>query len=104
MDRSEFDSIIESSLSNTLKTVGEDCVPSVLALLGGSRGPADSLVAHLGDIDTTLDELFGKFSKIIKQVTIFQACSQLKMDPPGLGGSLLWMVEELRSTLWKAKS
>lgn len=77
---------------------------SVLSLLGGEEGPAESVAGHLGDIDPVLDELFGKFSKIIKHITILQASSQLKLEPPGLGSSLLWMVEELRSTLWKATS
>jgi hypothetical protein len=72
--------------------------------LGEGGGPVESLVGHLESIDAVLDELFGKFSKIIKHITIFQASSQLKLDPPGLGASLLWMVEELRSTLWKAQS
>jgi hypothetical protein len=72
--------------------------------LGEGGGPVESLVGHMESIDAVLDELFGKFSKIIKQITIFQASSRLKLDPPGLGASLLWMVEELRSTLWKAKS
>jgi len=58
----------------------------------------------MGDVDAVLDELFGKFSKIIKHVTILQASSQLKLDPPSLGGSLFWMVEELRSALWKGQS
>ena len=101
MDRAEFDSVIQVSLSNTLRNLGEDCLPSVQSLLGGERGPVESLVAHLGDIDAVLDELFGKFSKIIKHVTILQASSQLKLDPPVLGGSLFWMVEELRSALWR---
>jgi hypothetical protein len=104
LDRAEFDSIIEISLSNTLKSLGEDCLASVLSLLGAGRGPADGLIGHLGDIDAVLDELFGKFSRIIKHVTILQASSQLKLDPPGLGASLFWMVEELRSTLWKVHS
>jgi hypothetical protein len=104
LDRTEFDSVIESSLSNTLKSLGEDCLASVLSLLGRGRGPVESLIAHLEDIDPALDELFGKFSKIIKHVTILQASSQLKTDPPNLGASLFWMVEELRSTFWKALS
>ena len=104
MDRAEFDSVIQVSLSNTLRNLGEDCLPSVQSLLGGERGPVESLVAHLGDIDAVLDELFGKFSRIIKHVTILQASSQLKLDPPSLGGSLFWMVEELRSALWKGQS
>ncbi len=104
MDRAEVDSVIESSLSNTLKSLGEDCLASVLSLLGEGRGPVESLIAHLEGIDAVLDELFGKFSKIIKHITILQASSQLKLEPPALGASLLWMVEELRSTLWKAQS
>jgi hypothetical protein len=103
LDRAEFDSIIQTSLTNTLKSLGEDCLESVQSILGGGPGPVQSLIAHLGDIDKALDELFGKFSKIIKQATILQASSQLKLDPPNLGGSLFWMVEELRSTLWKAQ-
>ena len=101
MDRAEFDSVIQVSLSNTLRNLGEDCLPSVQSLLGGERGPVANLIEHLGDLDAVLDELFGKFSKIIKHVTILQASSQLKLDPPSLGGSLSWMVEELRSALWK---
>ncbi len=104
MDRAGFDSIIQVSLLNTLRSLGEDSIASVLSLLGGEEGPAESLAEHLGDIDPVLDELFGKFSRIIKHITILQASSQLKVEPPGLGDSLFWMVEELRSTLWKAKS
>jgi hypothetical protein len=104
LDRAELDAIIESSLSNTLKTLGEDCLPSVKSLLSRGRGLGESLVANLGDIDAVLDELFGKFSKIIKHITILQVSMQLKRDPPSLGGSLLWMIEELRSSLWKAQS
>jgi len=101
LDRAEFDSVIQVSLSNTLKSLGEDCLASVQSVLGEERGPVTNLIEHLGDIDAVLDELFGKFSKIIKHVTILQASSQLKLDPPSLGGSLSWMVEELRSALWK---
>jgi len=104
LDRAEFDSVIQVSLSNTLRNLGEDCLPSVQSLLGGERGPVESLVAHLEDIDAVLDELFGKFSRIIKHVTILQASSRLKLDPPSLGSSLFWMVEELRSALWKGQS
>ncbi len=104
MDRTEFDTAVQVSLSNTLKSLGEDSLASVLSLLGGDGGPAKGLEGHLGDIDHVLDELFGKFSKIIKHITILQASSRLRADPPGLGSSLFWMVEELRSTLWKAKS
>jgi hypothetical protein len=103
LDRAEFDTAVQVSLSNTLRSLGEGSLESVLSLLGGDGGPAESLEGHLGDIDHVLDELFGKFSKIIKHVTILQASSQLKAEPPGLGSSLFWMVEELRSTLWKAK-
>lgn len=104
MDRAEFDSVIESSLSTTLNSLGEESLATVRSLLGEGKGPVESLVVHLESIDSVLDELFGKFSKIIKHITILQASSQLKLDPPGLGASLLWMVEELRSTLWKARS
>jgi len=104
LDRAEFDSVIQVSLSNTLSSLGEDCLPSIQSLLGGERGPVANLIEHLGDLDAVLDELFGKFSKIIKHVTILQASSQLKLDPPSLGGSLSWMVEELRSALWKGQS
>jgi len=104
LDRAEFDSVIQVSLSNTLKSVGDDCLASVQSLLGGERGPVESLIPSLKNIDAVLDELFGKFSRIIKQVTILQASSQLKIDPPTLGGSLFWMVEELRSALWKGQS
>jgi len=103
LDRAVFDSAFQISLSNTLRSLGEDCLSSVLSLLGGGREiPLASLTAHLGEIDNILDELFGKFSKIIKHVTILETSSQLKLDPPKLGNSLLWMVEELRSNLWKA--
>ena len=104
MDRAEFNSVIQVSLSNTLKSLGEDCLASVQSVLGGERGPVANLIEHLGDLDAVLDELIGKFSKIIKHVTILQASSQLKQDPPSLGGSLFWMVEELRSALWKGQS
>jgi len=103
LDRAVVDSAFQISLSNTLRSLGEDCLSSVLSLLGGGREiPLASLTAHLGEIDNILDELFGKFSKIIKHVTILETSSQLKLDPPKLGNSLLWMVEELRSNLWKA--
>lgn|GEM_PF-6798291 len=105
MDKAEFDSIIQVSLSNSLRSLGEDCLSSVLSVLGSGRElPVESLTAHLGEIDVVLNELFGKFSTIIKHVTILQASSALKLDPPSLGGSLFWMVDELRSTFWKAKS
>jgi len=104
LERAAFDSAIQISLSNTLRSLGEDCLSSVLSLLGSGRDvPLTSLISHLGEIDTVLDELFGKFSKIIKHITILEASSQLKLDPPKLGNSLFWMVEELRSTLWKAQ-
>jgi hypothetical protein len=104
LDRAEFDSVIQVSLSNTLKSVGEDCLASVQSLLGGERGPVESLVEHMGDVDAVLDELSGKFAKIIKHITILQASSQMRLDPPSLGSSLFWMVEELRSALWKGQS
>jgi hypothetical protein len=104
LERAEIDSAVQISLSNTLRSLDEDCLASFLSLLGGGHEvPVETLMGHLGEIDAVLDELFGKFSKIIKEVTILQACSHLKLDPPKIGSSLFWMVEELRSTLWKAQ-
>ena len=99
----EFDLAIQSSLMATLGSVGEDSLRSVLEFAGGDGGqlqPA-SISSHLPEIDKALDELFSKFSVIIKRTTILQICSTLKLDPPVLGKSLTWMVEELRSALWK---
>lgn len=105
MDRAEFDSTVQSSLTNTLRSLGEDSLASVLSLLGKGTGLAeDSLVPRLVEVDAILDELFAKFSKIIKHITVLEACSQLKLEPPKLGDSLFWMVEELRSNLWKARA
>ena len=105
MDRAVFDSAIEASLTNTLRSLGEDSLTSVNSLLGkGSDLAEDNLVSRLAEVDAVLDELFAKFSKIIKHVTILEACSQLKLNPPKLGNSLLWMVEELRANLWKARA
>jgi hypothetical protein len=104
LDRAEIDSAVQISLSNTLRSLGEDCFTSFLSLLGVEHEVSvETLMAHLGEIDAALDELFGKFSKIIKEVTVLQASSHLKLDPPKIGASLFWMVEELRSTLWKAR-
>jgi hypothetical protein len=104
LNRAEIDSAIQVALANTIRSLGEDSLESFLSLLGGGiQVPVENLMAHLGEIDTVLDELFGKFSRIIKEVTILQASSHLKLDPPKLGASLFWMVEELRSTLWKAQ-
>jgi hypothetical protein len=103
LDREEFDLAIHTSLSSTLRSMGEDCLASVLSLLGGGQEvPSENLISHLAEIDKVLDELFGKFSRIIKHITILQASSHLKLEPPKLGKSLSWMVEELRSNLWKA--
>lgn len=105
MDRDSFDLAIQTSLLNTLRSLGEDCVTSILSHLGkGAEVGTNSLVSHLREVDTALDELFTKFSKIIKHVTILQACSQLKLKPPTLGNSLFWMVEELRASQWKGPS
>ncbi len=105
LDRAAFDSAIETSLSNTIRSLGEDSLASFLTLLGeGRNAPPSNLVSKLGEIDAVLDELFAKFSKIIKHVTILEACSQLKLDPPKLGNSLFWMVEELRANLWKVSA
>jgi hypothetical protein len=105
LDRAEFDSAIQTSLTNTLRSLGEDSLASVLSLLGrGTNVMVDNLVPRLADVDAVLDELFGKFSKIIKHTTILEACSSLKLDPPKLGNSLFWMAEELRASLWKAKT
>ena len=105
MDRAEFDLAVQSSLTNTLRSLGEDSLASVLSLLGkGTNLAEDSLVPRLVEVDAILDELFAKFSKIIKHITILEACSQLKLEPPKLGNSLFWMVEELRSNLWKARA
>lgn len=104
LDRSTVDFAIQTSLSDTLSSLGEDCLRSVLTLLGeGQEVPATSIVSRLSEVDKVLDELFAKFSKIIKHVTILEACSKLKVDPPTLGNSLFWMVEEIQSTLWKAQ-
>lgn len=101
----EFDSVIKRSLLNTLRSLGENCLSSVLSLIGRGREVAkDSLVLDLTEIDGILDEMFGKFSRIIKQVTILQACSNMRLEPPRLGNSLFWMVEELRSTRWQPRS
>ena len=105
MDRAEFDLTVQSSLTNTLRSLGEDSLASVLSLLGkGANWAEDSLVPRLVEVDAILDELFARFSKIIKHITILEACSQLKLEPPKLGNSLFWMVEELRSNLWKARA
>ncbi len=105
MGMTEFDSAIQLSLLSTLRSLGEDCLSSVLSILGrGYEVAEDNLVSHLKEIDGVLDELFGKFSKIIKQVTILQACSNMRLDPPRLGNSLFWMVEELRSARWQPRS
>ncbi len=104
MDRAVFDSAIEASLTNTLRSLGEDSLTSVNSLLGKGSDLAEDLVSRLAEVDAVLDELFAKFSKIIKHVTILEACSQLKLNPPKLGNSLFWMVEELRANLWKARA
>jgi hypothetical protein len=104
LDRVAFDSAIEASLTNTLKSLGEDSLTSVVSLLGKESDVAGgNLVSRLTEVDAVLDELFAKFSKIIKHVTILEACALLKLNPPKLGNSLFWMVEELRSNLWKAR-
>jgi len=104
LDRAAFDSAIEASLTNTLRSLGEDSLTSVNSLLGKGSDLAEDLVSRLAEVDAVLDELFAKFSKIIKHVTILEACSQLKLNPPKLGNSLFWMVEELRANLWKARA
>jgi hypothetical protein len=82
--------------------VGDDYLVAVLTFAGdGQELPVDTIPLHLREIDNALDELFAKFSKIIKHVTVLQVCSILRLEPPTLGNSLFWMVEELRSTLWK---
>ena len=105
MERAEFDRAVQSSLTNTLRSLGEESLASVLSLLGkGTNLAEDSLVRRLAEVDSILDELFAKFSKIIKHITVLEACSQLKLEPPKLGNSLFWMVEELRSNLWMARA
>jgi len=99
-----FDSAIQTSLTNTLRSLGEDSLASVVSLLGRGNDVGNSLVARLAEVDAVLDELFAKFSNIIKHITILEACSHLKLDPPKLGNSLFWMVEELRSNMWKART
>ena len=102
LKKKEFDLAVQNSLVATLRTVSEDSLSSVLELAGdGSQLALESISSHLPEIDKALDELFSKFSAILKRTTILQICSTLKLDPPVLGKSLTWMVEELRSALWK---
>lgn len=102
LKKQDFELAIQNSLAATLRAVGEDSLRSVLEFAGhGSQLPLGSISSHLPEIDEALDELFSKFSVIIKRTTILQTCSVLKLDPPVLGKSLSWMVEELRSALWK---
>lgn len=104
MKRAEFGSAIQSSLVGTLRSLGEDSLTSVLSLLDdGKETAVDDLISRLGEVDAVLDELFGKFSKIIKHVTILEACSQLNLVPPKLGSSLFWMVQELRASIWEVR-
>jgi hypothetical protein len=102
LKKEDFDLAVQNSLVATLRTVGDDSLSSVLEFAGdGFQLPLGSIPSHLPEIDKALDELFSKFSVIIKRTTIFQMCSALKLDPPVLGKSLSWMVEELRSGLWR---
>ena len=102
LNREVFDNAVRSALAQTLQSVGDDCLGSVLSILGGGReAPLETLTTRLGELDSALDDLFNRFAKIIKQVTILQTCARLKLEPPKLGGSLFWMVEELRSNMWK---
>jgi hypothetical protein len=102
MERAEFDAAVQKSLLSTLRSLGEDSLESVLSTLGGGTSvSAERLFSRLADLDAVLDAVFSKFSMIIKHITILQACSLLKLEPPKLGNSLFWMVEELRSNLWK---
>ena len=102
LKKKDFDLAIQNSVVATLRTVGEDSMSSVLQLAGDGRQlPLESISSHLPEIDRAVDELFSKFSVILKRTTILQICSTLKQDPPVLGKSLSWMVEELRSALWK---
>ena len=102
LKKKDFDLAVQNSLVATLRAVGEDSLSSVLEF-AGDDGPLSvgSISWHLPEIDKALDELFSKFSVILKRTTILQMCSILKLDPPVLGKSLSWMVEELRSALWK---
>ena len=102
LKKKDFDLAVQDSLVATLRAVGEDSLSSVLELAGdGSQLRLDSISSHLPEIDKAMDELFSKFSVILKRTTILQMCSSLKLDPPVFGKSLSWMVEELRSGLWK---
>jgi hypothetical protein len=102
MEKAEFETAVQKSLLNTLRSLGEDSLESVLSTLGsGTSASADSLFSRLAELDVVLDAVFSKFSKIVKHITILQTCSLLKLEPPKLGNNLFWMVEELRSNLWK---
>lgn len=105
MDRAEFDSVVQDSFVNTLRVLGQESLDSVTSLMQrGDYGDHENLISRLGEIDAILDELFAKFSILIKHITILEACSRLKLEPPKLGNSLLWMVEELRSSLWGVRT
>ncbi len=100
-EREEFDGAIQKSTLITLRIVSDNCLTSVLSFIRkGKPDHTENIVSRLDDVDEALDALFSKFSRLIKRAIILQACSILKVEPPRLGGSLRWMVEELRSSFW----
>jgi hypothetical protein len=105
LDRAELDSVVEASLVKTLRDLGQESLESALSLIQrGNETNPKNLMSRLGEIDSVLDELFTKFSILIKHVVILEACSRLKLEPPRLGKSLFWMVEELHSSLWGVRT
>ena len=101
MNKAEFDRIVQSSLFNSLRMVGEDCLDSVLSFVHhGKLRPAENAHLDLREVDRALDALYSRFSKVIKYVTVLQISSLVKQEPPRLKESLFWMVEELRAEAW----
>jgi hypothetical protein len=95
--RGEFDSVVKTSILESVRMVGDDYLDLFLSFLQRRNGIRDF---DLDDVDAALDSVFSRFSIAVKHVIMFQICATLKIEPQKLLKSLEWTIQEIRSSCW----
>jgi hypothetical protein len=95
--REQFDQVVKTSITETVRMIGNDYLDLFLSFLQRRNGMRDF---DLDDVDAALDSVFSRFSIAVKHVIMFQICATLKIEPQKLLKSLEWTIQEIRSSCW----